>query len=174
VQIPAFLWLAKELCSRKRKAARQREERFVATAPNQAWSLDFIADQLQDGRRFRCLTTVDVYTRESPAIEAWPEPEGRRCGTNIEPVKATTWSTEDAFCDNGSEFTSHAMDLWAYQNGVKIDFSRPGKPTDNAFVESFNGTFRAECLNAPWFGTLAEARRYTNILAGTKDRSGHL
>ena len=53
------------------------------------------------------------------------------------------------FCDNGSEFTSHAMDLWAYQNGVKIDFSRPGKPTDNAFVESFNGTFRAECLNAP-------------------------
>ena len=63
------------------------------------------------------------------------------------------------FCDNGSEFTSQAMDLWAYQNGMKIDFSRPGKPTDNAFVESFNGTFRAECLNAHWFGTLAEAKR---------------
>ena len=63
------------------------------------------------------------------------------------------------FCDNGSEFTSQAMDLWAYQNGMTIDFSRPGKPTDNAFVESFNGTFRAECLNAHWFGTLAEAKR---------------
>ena len=63
------------------------------------------------------------------------------------------------FCDNGSEFTSQAMDLWAYQNGVKIDFSRPGKPTDNAFVESFNGTFRAECLNAHWFGTLKEAKQ---------------
>jgi transposase InsO family protein len=59
------------------------------------------------------------------------------------------------FCDNGSEFTSQAMDLWAYQNGVRIDFSRPGKPTDNAFVESFNGTLRGECLNAHWFGTLA-------------------
>ena len=59
----------------------------------------------------------------------------------------------------GTEFTSQAMDLWAYQNGMKIDFSRPGKPTDNAFVESFNGTFRAECLNAHWFGTLGEAKR---------------
>jgi putative transposase len=63
------------------------------------------------------------------------------------------------FCDNGSEFTSQAMDLWAYQNGMKIDFSRPGKPTDNAFMESFNGTFRSECLNAHWFSTLAEAKR---------------
>ena len=63
------------------------------------------------------------------------------------------------FYDNGSEFTSQAMDLWAYQNGVKIDFSRPGKPTDNAFVESFNGTFRAECLNTCWFATLLEAKQ---------------
>ena len=62
------------------------------------------------------------------------------------------------FCDNGSEFTSQAMDLWAYQNGVKIDFSRPGKPTDNAFVESFNGTFRAECLDAHWFSDLKKPR----------------
>jgi putative transposase len=62
-------------------------------------------------------------------------------------------------CDNGSEFSSQAMDLWAYQNGVRIAFSRPGKPTDNAFVESFNGTFRAECLDAHWFTTLTEARK---------------
>ena len=63
------------------------------------------------------------------------------------------------FCDNGSEFTSQVMDLWAYRNGVKIDFSRPGKPTDNAFVESFNGTFRSECLNIHWFMDLKEARQ---------------
>ncbi len=63
------------------------------------------------------------------------------------------------YCDNGSEFSSQAMDLWAYQNGVRMAFSRPGKPTDNAFVESFNGTFRAECLNAHWFTSLTEAQQ---------------
>ena len=63
------------------------------------------------------------------------------------------------YCDNGSEFSSQAMDLWAYQHGVRIAFSRPGKPTDNAFVESFNGTFRAECLDAHWFTTLTETRQ---------------
>jgi putative transposase len=63
------------------------------------------------------------------------------------------------FCDNGSEFTSQAMDLWAYQNSAKIDFSRPGKPTDNAFIESFNGTFRDECLNVHWFEILTEAKQ---------------
>ena len=63
------------------------------------------------------------------------------------------------FCDNGSEFTSQMLDLWAYQNGVQIDFSRPGKPTDNAYVESFNGTFRAECLDVHWFATLTEAKQ---------------
>ena len=62
------------------------------------------------------------------------------------------------FCDNGSEFTSQAMDLWAYRNGVKMDFSRPGKPTDNAFVESFNGTFRRECLDTHWFADMKEAK----------------
>jgi len=67
------------------------------------------------------------------------------------------------FCDNGSEFTSQAMDLWAYRNGVRIDFSRPGKPTDNAFVESFNGTLRAECLDAHWFATLAEAKQLIEL-----------
>ena len=70
-------------------------------------------------------------------------------------------NTEDAnvHWDNGAEFTSQVMDLWAYSNGVKIDFSRPGKPTDNAFVESFNGTFRAECLDAHWFQNLADAKQ---------------
>jgi putative transposase len=144
---------------RKRKAVRQREERFVATAPNQAWSLDFVADQLQDGRRFRCLTMVDVYTRESPAIEAGQSLKGEDVVRTLNRLKQERGVPKMLFCDNGSEFTSQAVDLWAYQNGVKIDFSRPGKPTDNAFVESFNGTFRAECLNVHWFETLAEARQ---------------
>ena len=144
---------------RKRKAVRQREERFVATAPNQAWSLDFVADQLQDGRRFRCLTMVDVYTRESVAIEAGQSLKGEDVVRTLNRLKQERGVPKMLFCDNGSEFTSQAMDLWAYQNGVKIDFSRPGKPTDNAFVESFNGTFRAECLNVHWFETLPKPRQ---------------
>jgi transposase InsO family protein len=74
------------------------------------------------------------------------------------------------FCDNGSEFTSQAMDLWAYRNGVEIDFSRPGKPTDNAFVESFNGTFRAECLDTHWFADLKEAKTSLNPGGGNTMR----
>jgi putative transposase len=69
------------------------------------------------------------------------------------------------FCDNGSEFTSQAMDLWAYHNEVRIDFSRPGKPTDNAFIESFNGTLRSECLDVHWFGSLAEAKQLIERLS---------
>ncbi len=144
---------------RKRKAARHREESLNATAPDQAWSMDFVADQLQDGTRFRALTIVDVYTREGVAIEAGQSLKGDDVVRALNRLKAQRGVPKVLFCDNGSEFTSQAMDLWAYQNGVKIDFSRPGKPTDNAFVESFNGTFRAECLNTHWFGTLAEARQ---------------
>ncbi|MFZ0314457.1 MAG: IS3 family transposase [Candidatus Korobacteraceae bacterium] len=144
---------------RKRKAIRHREERFLATAPNQAWSLDFVADQLQDGTRFRALTMIDVYTRESAAIDAGQSLKGDDVVRVLNQIKQQRGVPRFLFCDNGSEFTSQALDLWAYQNGVKIDFSRPGKPTDNAFVESFNGTFRAECLNAHWFGSLAEAKQ---------------
>ena len=79
---------------RKRKAVRHREERFIATAPNQAWSIDFVADQLQDGRRFRALTMVDVYTRESVGDRSRPEPERRRRGASVEPGKTATWSAE--------------------------------------------------------------------------------
>src|SRR5712675_1687539 len=148
---------------RKRKAVRHRQERFVATAPNQAWSVDFVADQLHDGTRFRALTILDVYTREGVAIEAGQSLRGEDVVRVLNRVKQQRGVPKFLFCDNGSEFTSQAMDLWAYQNGMKIDFSRPGKPTDNAFVESFNGTFRAECLNAHWFATLAEAKRLIEV-----------
>src|SRR5271154_2108774 len=143
----------------KRKAARLREEKVKPTAPDEAWSMDFVSDQLQDGTRFRSLTIVDVYTREAVAIEVGQSLKGDDVVRTLNRLKLERGIPKVLFCDNGSEFTSHAMDLWAYRNGVKIDFSRPGKPTDNAFVESFNGTFRSECLNTHWFLDLKEARQ---------------
>jgi putative transposase len=142
----------------KRKAARQREEKLKPTGPDQVWSMDFVADQLQDGTRFRSLTIVDVYTREAVAIEVGQSLKGDDVVRTLNRVKLERDVPKVLFCDNGSEFTSQAMDLWAYRNGAKIDFSRPGKPTDNAFIESFNGTLRAECLDIHWFVDLKEAK----------------
>jgi putative transposase len=143
----------------KRKAARRREKRFRPTEQDQAWSMDFVADQLQDGTRFRSLTIVDVYTCEEVAIEVGQSLKGDDVVRTLNRLKLDRGLPKVLFCDNGSEFTSQAMDLRAYQNGAKIDLSRPGKPTDNAFVESFNGTFRAECLDTHWFSDLKEAKR---------------
>jgi len=143
---------------RRRRAAERRPERMRTTEVNQAWSLDFVADQLSDGRRFRALTIVDVHTRESLAIEVGQALKGSDVVDVLNRLRIERRAPKVLFCDNGAEFTSQIMDLWAYQNGVKIDFSRPGKPTDNAYVESFNGTLRAECLDTHWFETLTEAR----------------
>ena len=93
------------------------------------------------------------------AIEAGQSLKGEDVVRVLNRMKFERAVLRALFCDNGSEFTSQAMDLWAYRNGVQIDFCRPGKPTDNAFVESFNGTFRAECLNAHWFADLKEAKQ---------------
>jgi putative transposase len=131
--------------SRQRRAAAPRRERLV------------------DGRRFRALTVVDIYTRESLAIEAGQSLKGEAVVMVLNRIMLQRAAPKVLFCDNGSEFASHAMDLWAYRNGVRIDFSRPGKPTDNAFVESFNGTLRAECLDAHWFTTLAEAKQVIEL-----------
>lgn len=144
---------------KRRKAVRHRQERFHPTAPDQAWSLDFGADQLQDGGRFRALTIVDVHTRESVAIEVGQSLRGEDVVRTLNRLKREGRTPKLVFCDDGSEFSGQVMDLWAYQNGAKIDFSRPGKPTDNAFIESFNGTFRDECLNVHWFETLVEAKQ---------------
>ena len=144
---------------RKRRAALHRCERFQPTAPNQVWSLDFVADQLGDGRRFRALTILDVFTRESLAIEVGQSLKGGDVVGVLNQIRGNRGVPKLLFCANGSEFTSQSMDLWAYHNRVQIDFSRPGKPTDNAYVESFNGTLRAECLDVHWFATLTEARQ---------------
>jgi len=144
---------------RRRRVAEHRRERFHPTGPNQVWSMDFVADQLADGRRFRSLTVVDIYTRECLAIKSEQRLKGEDVVLALNRIKVQRGVPKFLYCDNGSEFSSQAMDLWAYQNGVRMAFSRPGKPTDNAFVESFNGTFRAECLNAHWFTSLTEAQQ---------------
>ncbi len=118
-----------------------------------------VADQLADGRRFRALTVLDVFTRESLAIEVGQGLKGEDVVGALNQIRQKRGTPKLLFCDNGSEFTSQIMDLWAYHNRVQIDFSRPGKPTDNAHVESFNGTLRAECLDVHWFETLAEAKQ---------------
>ena len=144
---------------RNRRAALHRRERFRPTAPNQVWGLDFVADQLADGRRFRALTILDVFTRESLAIDVGQSLKGEDVVRALNTIGQKRGAPKFLFCDNGSEFTSQSMDLWAYHNRVQIDFSRPGKPTDNAYVESFNGTLRAECLDVHWFATLTEAKQ---------------
>jgi putative transposase len=153
------LILRKRPIRRKQTAAAQRQEKFRPAGPNQVWSLDFVSDQLVDGRRFRALTVVDIYTRESLAIEVGPALKGEDVVRVLNHLKYRRGVPQFLFCDNGAEFTGQALDLWAHCNQVRIDFSRPGKPTDNAFIESFNGTFRSECLSAHWFGSLAEARQ---------------
>jgi putative transposase len=141
----------------RRIASMHNRQKPRAEAPNQVWSLDFVADQFSDGRRFRALTVVDVYTRECLAIEVGQSLKGHDVVRVLQRISQQRGTPQILFCDNGSEFTSQMMDLWAYHNQVKIDFSRPGKPTDNAYVESFNGTLRAECLDAHWFASPAEA-----------------
>ncbi len=143
---------------RRRRVAVHRRERRKPTGPNQVWSLDFVADQLADGRRFRALTVVDVFRRESLAIEVGQSLKGVDVVKALNWIKAQRGARKMLFCDNGSVFSSQAMDLWAYQNGVRFDFSRPGKPTDNARVQSFNATFQQECLNAHRFTTLSKTQ----------------
>ena len=104
------------------------------------------------------MTIVDVYTREAIAIKAGKSLKGEDVVRTLNQLKLDRGAPKVLFCDNGSEFTSQAMDLWVYRNRVKMDFSPSGKPTDNAFVESFNGTFRRECLDTHWFADMDEAK----------------
>lgn len=143
---------------RKKKAVPLRLVRPHATEANQYWSMDFVHDQLADGRRFRCLTLVDNFTRVSPAIEVGKSLTGAHVVDVLDRLAESHGLPEVIFADNGTEFTSKAVDVWAYDHGVKIDYSRPGKPTDNAYIESFNGTLRSESLDLHWFGSIDEAR----------------
>jgi len=120
--------------------------------------MDFVSDRLVDGRRFRLLALVDNFPRVSPALEADRSLTGRRVVEVLDRLVARGIKPKSIHVDNGPEFISKALDEWAYLNGVKLDFSRPGKPTDNAFIESFNGKLRTECLDQHWFLSLQEAQ----------------
>jgi putative transposase len=147
---------------RKRQRKRVSAPRVLpppATQPLERWSLDFLSDSLADGRRFRVLTIVDNVSRVSPAIALGTSLPGERVVTLLDRLRSTVGVPQRIAIDNGPEFISQALDAWAYRNGVQLEFSRPGKPTDNAFAESFNGRFRDECLNQHWFASLEEARQ---------------
>jgi putative transposase len=143
----------------KRKvSAKLRQDRTVANGPNEIWAMDFLSDQLFDGTRIRVLTIVDAHSRISPAIDVRQSYRGADVLETLERVVARHGLPRQIRLDNGPEFINRDLDLWSYARGVLLDFSRPGKPTDNAFAESFNGKVRAECLNANWFLSLDDAR----------------
>ncbi len=143
---------------KRRVKAKLRDDRAPAIRPNDVWAMDFVHDQLATGKKIRVLTVVDTFSRFSPVIDPKFSYRAEDVVATLERVCATTGYPRTIRVDQGSEFVSRDLDLWAYAKGVTLDFSRPGKPTDNAFIEAFNGRFRSECLNAHWFLTLADAR----------------
>lgn len=143
---------------RKRRTAMERVPLVAPTRVNQGWSMDFMADALARGRRFRTLNLVDEYTREVPAITVDFSLPGARVVRVLEELKQQGRIPEWIVTDNGPEFTGQDLEAWAYQNGVRLETIPPGRPMDNGYIESFNGKMREECLNEHWFVDLADAR----------------
>jgi putative transposase len=127
--------------------------------PNHIWSMDFMRDSLANGRSIKVLAVVDEYTRKCFRIEVDTSLNGVRVVRTLGEIGQIAGLPEIMIVDNGPEFISKALDAWAYQRGVKLTFIRPGKPVENAYIESFNGRFRDECLNENWFMSLDHARR---------------
>ena len=148
----------------KKHTAKWRGEKpVVAQRPNQRWSVDFMSDQLANGRRFRLLNVVDDFTRECLAVEVDTSLSGQRVTRVLERLCAVRGLPEHVVSDNGPEFTGQVVDSWDYQCGVQWQFIEPGKPVQNAYVESFNGKFRDECLNEHWFVRLEQARTVVEL-----------
>ena len=122
-------------------------------------TMDFTQDALASGRKFRTLNLMDGYTRQALAIEADTSLPGARVVRVLEDLRERRGLPQQIVVDNGTEFTSRVVDQWAFERGVQLHFITPGKPTENAFIESFNGKFRDECLNENWFISLPEARQ---------------
>src|SRR5204862_7383205 len=140
--------------------ARQSRPRAIAgpDAARRAVVQDFVSARLTDGRWFRTLTVLDIYTRESLALVADRSLTGIKVATTLTPIVARRGAPTAITVDNGGEFVSRAMDAWAYAHDVRLDFIRPGKPVENAFIESFNGRLRDECLNSHVFTSVVEAQ----------------
>ena len=145
-------------CRRRKRVTRPRVALLTPQRPNERWSMDFVQDTLGTGRVFRALTIVDDCTRVCPAIVVDLGLSGERVIATLEQLRAERGLPPTLVCDNGPEFTSQALDQWAYARGITLQFIRPGKPVENAYIESFNGRFRDECLNENWFATLDDAR----------------
>ncbi len=144
---------------KKKRATGVRVPLAAAVAINQRWSMDFIHAALDDGRRFRILTIVDNYSRECPLLRADVSLNAAKVIECLEQLKQNRGLPETITVDNGAEFFSRAMDAWAYRNKVRLDFIRPGKPVENAYIESFNGRLRDELLNTQVFYFLADAQQ---------------
>ncbi len=147
------------LKQRRKRVSSVRVVPPQATKPNERWAMDFMTDSLYDGRRFRVLTLVDTVTRECPAIEVGQSLTGQRVVTVLNRLRVARGLPNVIAVDNGPEFISKALDAWAHEHGVQLAFSRPGTPTDNAYIEAFNGRLREECLNQHWFASIDDAQR---------------
>ena len=144
----------------RKRLARARVPASVPIAPNVRWSMDFVSDSLADGRKVRVFNVVDDYSREALIMEVDTSIAGQRVARLLDEQAAVRGAYPGSIvCDNGPEFISHALDQWADEHDVKLEFIQPGKPVQNCFVESFNGRFRDECLNENWFVSLDDARR---------------
>lgn len=143
--------------SRRRKSRKRgallRVEMPLAERANQRWSMDLMSDSMSGGRRFRVLTIVDDYSRECPAMEVDTSIPGLRVVRVLEQLAGQRGLPAVITVDNGPEFADKALD-WAYGKGVTLRFIGPGKPIESAYIESFNGKFRDECLNENWFTSL--------------------
>jgi putative transposase len=149
---------------RKRKRSLWRGEKpEEAQAANERWSMDFMSDQLADGRKIRTLNVVDDHTRECLAIEVDSSLSGQRVTRVLDRLVAQRGHPRRLLTDNGPEFAGKALARWAYEHCVEHVFIEPGKPVQNAFIESFNGKMRNECLNEHWFTRMAEARQIIEV-----------
>jgi len=143
---------------RRKKLNRPRVPMPVPNTVNERWSLDFVSDQLANGRRFRVLNVVDDFSRECVLQVVDFSISGQRLARELDRLAEHRALPKTIVCDNGPELTSKALFFWSRRTRVKLHFIQPGKPTQNAFVESFNGKFREYCLNLNWFASLADAR----------------
>jgi putative transposase len=149
---------------RRCRSSAHRLDRLQLTNLNEVWSMDFVLDQLFDGRRFRSLTIVDNFSHKCLAIHAAQSIKGTNVVEVMNRIKSERLALPKRIqVDNGSEFISKELDKWAYENKVTLDYSRPGKPTDNPYIESFNGKFRDECLNVHWFLSLDDAQEKIDL-----------
>ncbi len=144
---------------RRKRVAVPRVPAIAASVPNERWAMDFMRDTLRGNRAFRALTIVDTCTRECLAIEVDASLGGERVARVLERLAGSRSLPRTIVVDNGPEFHSRALDAWAHGRGVELQFIRPGKPVDNAYIEAFNSRLRDECLNQYWFLDLADARR---------------